>query len=101
MFTPQLCVDAVFEEFGIAAVLDPDGAADDVLVLPSQEDQELSFGQTEIIDAGGVFEIRAGDFAGYSVGAILEVAGERRKVKSHRVRDKRRLKVVLSTAPST
>ncbi len=97
MFAAQLCIDSVFETLGIDATLDPDGVATSVKVLPSEEDRELNFGSTQIVDAGGVYEIRMADFQGFSDGAEIEVSDQRRSVQSHKIRDPRRLKVTLYT----
>lgn len=97
MFDPALSVATVFEVLGIDAVLDPDGLAVAVRVVPSSADDVARFGEMDVLDETGVYEIRAADFAGHGDGAILEIAGARRRVQSHRVRDARRLKVVLNT----
>jgi len=96
-FEAQACIDAIFETLGIDAILDPDGTAIPVLVLPFQDDDVGRFGTIEILDESGIFEIRKADFAGFSDNAVLTVDGVRRSVQSHRVRDSRRLKVVLNT----
>ncbi|MBB3995304.1 hypothetical protein GGR95_002959 [Sulfitobacter undariae] len=90
-------VDTQFKRLGISAVLDPDGAALDVLVLPSQPDEMVRMGSMQILDETGVFEIRIADFTGYGNGTLLNLSGVLRKVQSHRVADRRRLKTRLDT----
>ncbi len=101
MTAPALCIDAVFTVHGVDAILDADGAAHAVRLLPSQGDDEMRFGGLEILDATGVFEIRASDFGAYGDGAVLEIAGARRVVQSHRTKDIRRLKVILNTVEAS
>ncbi|MBO9451448.1 hypothetical protein J7426_14335 [Tropicibacter sp. R16_0] len=96
-FAAQQGIDAVFDTLGVEARLDPDGVDRGVMLLPSQGDEEARFSSVDIIDASGVFEVRKADWAGFSDGAIVMVGSERRKVQSHRVLDRRRLKVVLNT----
>ena len=86
-----------FRRHGIVAVLDPDGVARDVRLLPTRPDDVAGFGSMRVQSETGLFEILASDFAGYSKGAILDLGGERRKVQHARVRDPRRYKVVLDT----
>lgn len=90
-------VEVTFLRHGIEAILDPDGVAVPVRLLPMLADDIADFGTMQIQDAGGTFEIRAADFAGYGKGAVLDIAGERRKVQHSRVRDPRRYKVQLNT----
>lgn len=97
MFAPQLSVDSVFDTFGIDATLDPDGVATPVRLLPKEEDREIHFGSTAIVDTGGVFEIRIADYQGYSDGAVIDISGQKRRVQSHKINDHRRLKVTLNT----
>ncbi|APZ53742.1 head-tail joining protein [Salipiger abyssi] len=92
-------VEVTFLRHGIAAILDPDGAAVPVRLLPMQADEIADFGTMRIQDAGGMFEILDSAFAGHGKGAVLDIAGERRKVQHSRVRDPRRFKVQLNTVP--
>jgi len=94
-------VTSTFARHGIAAVLDPDGAAVAVRLLPFRPDDIESYGSVRIQQETGLFEIRIGDFAGYGDGAVLEIAGERRVVQHHEVRDPRRLKVMIDTVLDT
>lgn len=91
------CVDSVFEHLGVDAVLDPDDAAKPVKLLIDEGDEVRSFRDAEFLSEGGVYQIRKADFAGFGDGVEFEINGERRKVQSHKVRDKRRLKVILDT----
>ncbi|MCA0851293.1 head-tail joining protein [Salipiger thiooxidans] len=90
-------VEDTFRRHGIAAVLDPDGVARDVRLLPTRPDDVAGFGELRIQDQTGIFEILASDFAGFAKGAILDLGGERRRVQHTRVRDPRRFKVTLDT----
>ncbi len=90
-------VDAAFTHHGIDAVLDPDGVALPVRLLPTRPDDIERFGSLRVQDMTGVYEIREGDFAGYGDGAVILIGAERRRVQTHRVDDPRRLKVVLDT----
>lgn len=90
-------VDSAFRRLGIAAVLDPDGVARAVTLLPSQEDRVAEFAEVGIREPGEVYEIRAGEFDGFTKGAVLAIGDRRRRVKRTRVRDPRRLKVELET----
>jgi hypothetical protein len=90
-------VEDTFRRHGVAAVLDPDGAARDVRLLPTRPDDVAGFGDLRIQDQTGIFEILASDFAGFTKGAILDLGGERRRVQYARVRDPRRYKVTLDT----
>lgn len=92
-------VEVAFEQHGIEATLDPDGAASGVWLLPMRADDIRDYGSMQIQEAGGVFEILASAFAGYEKGAILEIGCELRKVKHAQVRDPRRYKVQLHTVP--
>jgi hypothetical protein len=90
-------VDATFNHHGIDAVMDPDGVALAVRLLPRRPDDIERFGSLRVQDMTGVYEIREGDFAGFGDGAVLLIGAERRRVQSHRVDDPRRYKVVLDT----
>lgn len=92
-------VETAFEQHGIEATLDPDGAALLVRLLPMRGDDIADFGSMQIQEPGGVFEILASVFAGHDRGATLEIGGERRRVKHTQVRDPRRFKVQLNTVP--
>jgi hypothetical protein len=90
-------VNSIFERLGIDGVVDPDGAATAVKLLPAEEDQSARFETLEIFEPGGIYEIRAADWAGHSDGVDLMVGVQRRRVQSHKVMDRLRLKVVLNT----
>lgn len=92
-----LAVEAAFEAHGIEAILDPDGAARPVRLLPAQEDAIAEYGALQLQDAGGLFEILASDFEGQGKGATLAIGAERRRVQHSQVRDPRRYKVQLNT----
>jgi len=92
-------VETAFEQHGIEATLDPDGAALGVRLLPMQPDAIADYGSMQIQEPGGMFEILASAFAGHAKGATLEIGGERRRVKHTQVRDPRRFKVQLNTVP--
>lgn len=92
-------VETAFEQHGIEATLDPDGAALGVRLLPMQPDAIADYGSMQIQEPGGMFEILASAFAGHAKGATLEIDGERRRVKHTQVRDPRRFKVQLNTVP--
>ncbi|GGG77575.1 hypothetical protein GCM10011415_28110 [Salipiger pallidus] len=94
-------VEATFRRHGIAAVLDPDGLARPVKLLPTRPDGALEFGQLQVQDATGIFEILAVAFAGFDRGAVIQIGGERRKVQHQKVTDPRRYKVRLDTIPMT
>lgn len=96
-FAAQLNIDAVFDTLGVRARLDPDGVDKGVLLVPSLADDDARFASIEVVDASGVYEIRKADWVGFADGLIVVVGNERRLVQSHRVRDSRRLKVVLNT----
>ena len=92
-------VETAFEQHGIEATLDPDGAALGVRLLPMQPDAIADYGSMQIQEPGGMFEILASAFAGHAKGATLEIGGERRRGKHTQVRDPRRFKVQLNTVP--
>ena len=94
-------VETTFSRHGISALLDPDGVARPVKLLPARPDGVIEFGQMQVQDATGLFGILASDFAGFDRGAVLEIGAERRKVQHRRVRDPRRYKVLLDTIPAT
>jgi hypothetical protein len=93
----KAAVDAGFNHHGLPAILDPDGAARPVRLLPHNEDDFVEFGQTGISHESGGFEIRGEDLAGFGPGSVLEVSGVRRKIQSVKVKDPRRYKSVLGT----
>lgn len=94
-------VQQTFRSHGIEAVLDPDGLARRVRLLPTRPDGALEFGQLQVQDATGVFEILEAAFAGFDRGAVIQIGAERRKVQHHKVTDPRRYKVRLDTIPTT
>lgn len=96
----QAAVDASFNHLGIEAVLEQDGQRETVRVLPYEGDEYADFGETRLKDRGGSYEIRTGEFEGFSKGAILEVSDTRRKVQSWDVKDRMRLKKILRTTPA-
>ena len=90
-------VEDSFRRHGIPAVLDPDGVAREVMLLPARPDGIAEFGDMRIQSETGLFEILAVAFAGHGKGAILALVGERRRVQHARVRDPRRYKTQLDT----
>ncbi|WP_299558715.1 hypothetical protein [uncultured Sulfitobacter sp.] len=93
----QRAVDVQFTKLGIDAILDPEGAAKPVRLLPSQPDEMVRVGSMQVLEETGVFDIRAADFSGFGKNTLLSVAGVLRKVQSYRIPDRRRLKVRLDT----
>ena len=92
-------VATTFRCHGIDAVLDPDGVALAVKVLPARPDMNVDWapGGVSMRKPTGMFEIQAGDWGSFGTGAILAIGAERRKVQDAEVRDPRRLKVMLGT----
>jgi hypothetical protein len=81
-FDPSKPVDAAFKQFGIAAILDPEGEARPVTVIPMIGDTDAGFDGLDIRKPGIVLRIRSREMAGFGEGAILDVKDVRKKVKS-------------------
>lgn len=90
-------VQETFRRHGIEAVLDPDGLARPVRLLPARPDEIADFGSMRVQTEAGMYEVLASDFEGMGTGTMLSIGTERRKVQHSRVRDPRRLKVLLNT----
>ncbi|NDW35623.1 hypothetical protein G0Q01_25640 [Yangia sp. PrR007] len=90
-------VEETFRRHGIEAVLDPEGVARPVRLLPARPDEIADFRSLQVQSEAGMFEILASDFEGFSKGTILGIGSERRKVQHVRTRDPRRYKVLLNT----
>lgn len=91
-------VEDTFRRHGIAAVLDPDGVARDVRLLPTRADSFADFGEMRVQASNvGMFEILASAFEGFGKSAVLAIGAERRRVQHSQVDDPRRYKVVLNT----
>ncbi|WP_306133064.1 head-tail joining protein [Roseivivax marinus] len=93
-----LAVDASFERMGIDGILDPDVTARPVKLLPQRPDEFVDVGSFSVQAESGLYHVRPMDMAGFGKGAILEIAGARRRVQSApRSSDPRRLKLLLNT----
>ncbi|ETX26855.1 head-tail joining protein [Roseivivax isoporae] len=94
-------VGAVFRHHGIDAVVDPDGAARPVRLLPLRPDAVVDMGRLNVQSETAVFEIRAADAASVTRGTIIAIGAERRRVQATpRAEDPRRLKRHLDTVPA-
>lgn len=82
MFDPLQAVNASFSAFGVACVLDPDGVADDVLVIPQQNDRDIDFGTSRVLEGSDVFEIRAFELRDRGKDMEFTVSGKRYRVQS-------------------
>ena len=72
-------VEDTFRRHGIAAVLDPDGVARDVRLLPTRADSFADFGEMRVQASNvGMFEILASAFEGF---------GKEQPELQHRERD--------------
>lgn len=92
-------LEAQFATLGVSAVLDPDGVARPVRVIPSRPDEVTPFGSARIVSETAIFDILAAAFDGFGDGAVLEVGAERRRVRSWTVPDRLRRKRRLDTIP--
>lgn len=97
----QTAVDASYTAHGVAGILDPDGAAVPVCLLPGRSDVEgeiVGLTIRNTAEEGGMWRIRARDWSGRSKGAILEIQGQRRRVQGEpKVLGVRRLEWLLNT----
>ncbi|WP_146592208.1 head-tail joining protein [Puniceibacterium confluentis] len=91
-------VDAAFGRLGIDGILDPEGAALAVRLLPILPDDTVEFGKLTLQSETVQYEIRRSELGAYGKGAVIEVAGDRRRIQAlPRSGDARRLKATLNT----
>ncbi|MEL6960386.1 MAG: hypothetical protein AAGL89_15690 [Pseudomonadota bacterium] len=96
----QRAVDAAFIHHGVDGVLDPDGVARDVKLLPFLADDIERVGSLMTQHETDQYEIRAAEFEGFGKQTILAVGSDRFVVQDVRTEDARRFKRVLDLVPA-
>lgn len=81
-FSPSIPVDATFTALGVSAVLDPDGVALGVKIIPSNGAVDAGFEGINVRNPGIMYRIRVSELGSMGKGTIIEVGGVRKKVKS-------------------
>ncbi|SEP28895.1 hypothetical protein SAMN04490248_1862 [Salinihabitans flavidus] len=100
MFDPARMARRSFARFGIDAIVDPDGAAVALRMIPFQGDLRGEFGSLAISSPGTLYEVLAEDWPGGGKGTVFIAGGQRRVVQETPVpRDARGLVLVLNSHP--